>query len=143
MLPIKTTREGDTITKVVVEDMYKSLNRILAGVDKYYNNSMEIIDSIHKEYDGYEGELIVGTGVSKPCTEDIFDEEIGNEIAFKKAKLNANLKKWNIYIRLEKELLKMLGVLDSEIDRIDKYIDMDIEGLRKYNPNYLDDSLSD
>ena len=143
MLPIKTTREGDTITKVVVEDMYKSLNRILDGVDKYYNNSMEIIDSIHKEYDGYEGELIVGTGVSKPCAEDIFDEEIGNEIAFKKAKLNANLKKWNIYIRLEKELLKMLGVLDSEIDRIDKYIDMDIEGLRKYNPNYLDDSLSD
>ena len=143
MLPIKTTREGDTITKVVVEDMYKSLNRILDGVDKYYNNSMEIIDSIHKEYDGYEGELIIGTGVSKPCAEDTFDEEIGNEIAFKKAKLNANLKKWNIYLRLEKELLKMLGVLDSEIDRIDKYIDMDIEGLRKYNPNYLDDSLSD
>ena len=59
-------------------------NRILNGVSKCYNNINKIVDSIHKEYDDYEGELIIGRGVSRPCKDDVFDEEIGHEIAFKK-----------------------------------------------------------
>ncbi len=95
-LPIETSREGDKITKVCVEDIYKVVNRVVEALDKAYNNSIDIIDSIHKDYNDYEGELIIGTGVSQPCHGDVFYESIGNDIAFMKAKLNANIKKHNI-----------------------------------------------
>ena len=41
-LPIETTREGNKITKVCVEDVYKIINRVLDALDDTYNNSIEI-----------------------------------------------------------------------------------------------------
>lgn len=136
-LPIVTTREGNKITKVCVEDVYKILNRIIKQMDKSHNNSVDIIDSLYKEVNGYEGSLIVGTGVSQPCINDAFDEEIGTNLAFIKAKLNANIKKRNFIIRIWKEYINLLDILDAELEKIESYIKMDLEGVRKYNPEYL------
>lgn len=140
-LPIETTREGNKITKVCVEDVYKIVNRIIEAMDKAYNNSTDILDSIHKQVNGFEGELIVGTGISQPCLTDAFDEEIGNNIAFMKMKLNANIKKRNFIIRVWNEYVRVLDSLDDEIKKIEENIDMDIEGIRLHNPDYLSDKF--
>lgn len=136
-LPIKTFREGNKITKICVEDIYKILNRVIEQMDKSYNNSMELIDAIEKEVDDYEGSLIVGTGVSEPCITDAFDEEIGENIAFMKCKLNANLKKRNLLLKVYFQYMKVLNVLDTELSKIEKYIDLDLKGIRLHNPDYL------
>ena len=138
-MPITTIREGNKITKVCVEDVYKIINRVTDAMDKAYNNSTDIIDSIHKEVNGYEGELIVGTGVSQPCLTDCFDEEIGNNIAFMKAKLNANIKKHNILVRIYNEYIKLIDALNEDINKIDAYIRYDLNGIRHHNIDYLSD----
>lgn len=140
-MPIKTEREGNKITKVCVEDIYKILNRVIEGADKSFNESMEIIDSVHKdvetENETVEGELIIGTGVSQPCLTDAFDEEIGNNIAFMKAKLNANIKKHNLLCKIYNSWYKGLATIDFEILNIEDLIKMDLTGIRRFNPDYL------
>jgi len=136
-MPIETTREGNKITKVCVEDVYKMINRVQDAMNKAHDNSVDIIDSIHKDVNGYEGELIIGTGVSQPCLTDAFDEEIGNNIAFMKAKLNANMKKRNLLYRVYNQYISVLEAIDVELEKIDEYIDLDLEGVRKHNPEYL------
>lgn len=140
-LPIKTIKDGNKITKICVEDVYKIINRLQKSMDEAYNNSIEIINSIHKEVDDYEGELIIGTGISQPAITDAYDEEIGMNIAFMKAKLNANLKKSNFLRRIWNEYVKVLSTIDSESQKIATYIDMDLMGIRKHNPDYLIDEI--
>jgi len=141
-LPIETTREGNKITKVCVEDVYKIMNRIIDAMDKAYNNSMKIINSVDKKYVSkdtyYFGSLIIGTGVSQPCLNDAFDEEIGNDIAFMKAKLNANIKKFNIICRIYNIYLDAAESMDSDLLTIENHILDDLYRLRQYNPEYLD-----
>ena len=142
-LPITTKREGDKITKVCVEDIYKILNRIQNAIVKAHDNSIDIINSVNKEVFNekdnttYKGELIVGTGVSQPCLNDIFDEEIGNNIAFMKAKLNANIKKHNILCRVYNELFAAIEVIDNDLYKVDDFIRNDLYLLRAYNNDYL------
>lgn len=136
-LPIKTICEGDKITKVCVEDVYKIVNRIVEQMNKSYSKATEIIDSLDKEADDYEGSLIVGTGVSQPCDGDEFNEEIGNNIAFMKAKLNANMKKLKFITKIFKQFQKLENVLGNEANKILKYIELDLDGIRQYNPDYL------
>ena len=136
-MPIETTREGDRITKVCVEDVYKIINRVLATMDKAYNKSTDIVDTVWKEYGDYEGQLIIGTGVSQPCLTDAFDEEIGNNIAFMKAKLNANIKKHNLLVRIFNAWGDAMDSIDEEISKVDDYIKMDLDGIRRHNPEYL------
>lgn len=138
-LPIKTIKEGNKITKICVEDIYKIINRLQKSMDDAYNKSMEIINSVHKEFDDYEGELIIGTGVSQPAITDAYDEEIGMNIAFMKAKLNANIKKANILRRIWNEYIKVLGTIHTESEKLNYYIDLDLNGIRKHNPDYLID----
>lgn len=140
-MPIETTRDGNKITKVCVEDVYKMINRVQDAMNKAHDNSVDIIDSIHKDVNGYEGELIIGTGVSQPCLTDAFDEEIGNNIAFMKAKLNANMKKRNLLYRVYNQYISVLEAIDVELEKIDEYIDLDLEGVRKHNPEYLIDKF--
>lgn len=135
--PIVTVKEGDTITKVCTEDVYKIINRIYEAMDKAYNNSVDILNSIHKEYDDYEGELIIGTGISKPCADDKFNDEVGNRIAFEKAKLNANIKKHNFILRVRKEFTNCVNIINSDLKKIDEYIKFDLHNLRTYNDDYL------
>lgn len=136
-LPIQTIREGEKITKICVEDVYKILNRLVDSMNRNYEKSMDIVDSVYKDYEDYEGELIVGTGISQPCSGDQFNELIGNEIAFRKAKLNANLKKRNLLIRIFRQWLKVIDQFNEELDKVDAFIIKDLEGIRKYNPEYL------
>lgn len=136
-MPIETTREGDKITKVCVEDVYKIINRVLTTMDKAYNKSTDIVDTVWKEYGDYEGQLIIGTGISQPCLTDEFDEEIGNNIAFMKAKLNANIKKHNLLVRIFNAWGDAMDSIDEEISKVDDYIKMDLDGIRRHNPEYL------
>ena len=137
--PIKTVREGNKITKVCVEDVYKMLNRII----EKQNVTAELLESLHKTVETKEGalvpgEFIIGTGISQPCLTDAFDEEIGSNIAFMKAKLNANLKKYRFLTKVWNSLIKTLDTVDDEFDRISEMILMDLDGVRKHNPDYLD-----
>lgn len=137
--PIKTVREGNKITKVCVEDVYKMLNRII----EKQNVTADLLESLHKTVETEEGalvpgEFIIGTGISQPCLADAFDEEIGSNIAFMKAKLNANLKKYRFLGKVWNSLIKTLDTVDDEFDRVSEMILMDLDGVRKHNPEYLD-----
>ena len=94
-MPITTSREGNKITKVCVEDVYKIINRTQEAMDKAYNDSVDILDSIYKQHNGFEGELIIGTGVSQPCLTDA--EFIMNTSIF--------------LIKLMKKLKKLIQIL--------------------------------
>lgn len=138
-LPIKTVREGNKITKVCVEDVYKMLNRII----EKQNVTADLLESLHKTVETEEGalvpgEFIIGTGISQPCLTDAFDEEIGSNIAFMKAKLNANLKKYRFLTKVWNSLIKTIDTVDDEFDRVSEMILMDLNGIRKHNPEYLD-----
>lgn len=138
-LPIKTVREGNKITKVCVEDVYKMLNRII----EKQNVTVDLLESLHKIVETEEGalvpgEFIIGTGISQPCLTDAFDEEIGSNIAFMKAKLNANLKKYRFLTKVWNSLIKTLDAVDDEFDRVIEMILMDLDGVRKHNPEYLE-----
>ena len=140
-ISIETRREGNVITKICVEDMYKTSNKIIEELDKLYNDVHEVLDSINKDYtepDGTEwnGELIIGVGKAIPCEGDKFDEETGNEIAFRKAKLNANIKKLRKIYQIQKLVDKYNSVIGSMQDKLWEYIDNDIDSLTQYNPDF-------
>ena len=143
--PIETIREGNKITKVCVEDVYKILNRVQDGMNKSFSECVDIIDSVHKEIpnsaDGkiWEGELIIGIGISQPCLTDAFDEEIGNNIAFMKMKLNANIKKHNLLIKAYNAWFKGLETINEELNKVDFNILRDLDGIRNHNESYLED----
>ena len=141
-LPITTARDGNKITKVCVEDVYKMINRIQNSMNKSFCDTVDVMDSLHKEVmspngDIIEGELIIGTGNSQPCLTDAFDEEIGNNIAFMKAKLNANIKKHRFLTKAFNAWEKVLDTIDDELTKVEGMILMDLNGIRNYNPEYL------
>ena len=140
--PIQTKREGNKITKVCVEDFYKMINRIFDAEDRSAEKWNEVYDSLEKTVINSKGEeltgcLVVGTGISQPNIKDAFDEQIGNNIAFMKAKLNANMKKRNVLKKLFDAELIVMRAIDEEWVKIDEAIAKDLANLRKYNPNYL------
>lgn len=140
--PIQTIREGNKITKICVEDFYKMLNRICDEDIRGNEEFEEIWDSLDVEVLNRDGEkgigcLVVGKGISQPNIQDAFDEEIGNNIAFMKAKLNANMKKRNILFKLWKAKSIVVNAIEREIYNLDSKIAFDLDGLREYNPDYL------
>ena len=143
-MPIETTRDGNKITKVCVEDVYKIINRIENAMDKAYDESKDVLEDIDKKYwpDSqpnivYEGCLIIGTGISQPCVTDVFDESIGNNIAFMKSKLNANIKKHNFLVKVYNFWKNFLDTVDKDLHKVDNNIKRDLNGIRQYNPDYL------
>ena len=135
--PIETVREGNKITKTCVEDVYKMVNRVQNAMDKAYNSSIDIINSLNHEEYGEDTSIVFGKGISQPCMGDAFDEEIGNNIAFMKMKLNANIKKHNFLVKIYNKYSDLLDSLDKEIIDIEYYIERDLNGVRAHNPNYL------
>lgn len=135
-LPIETIRDGNKITKICVEDVTKMLNRIKYAMNVSYSNMSSHMHSIDKRYKGASGPLVVGKGVSQPCFTDAFDEEIGNNIAFMKAKLNANIKKYRLLLKIVKEQAKLYDVIHNELSKLASYITLDVEGIKKHNPDY-------
>lgn len=140
--PIQTKREGNKITKVCVEDYYKMMNRIGAAQERSSEKWNEVWEDTEKSRQTSDGKLVtgclvVGKGISQPNISDAFDEEIGNNIAFMKAKLNANMKKRNVLKKLFDAELIVMRAIDEEWTKIDEMIANDLANLRKYNPNYL------
>ena len=131
--PIQTIREGNKITKICVEDYYKMINRIADAEDRSAEKWNEIWESMGED----DTCVIIGTGISQPCLTDAFDEEIGNNIAFMKAKLNANMKKRNVLRKLWEAAMITVDAIDEEWNKIDNMIAFDLKGLRKYNTEYL------
>ena len=131
--PIQTIREGNKITKICVEDYYKMINRIAVAEDRSAEKWNEIWESMGED----DTCVIIGTGISQPCLTDAFDEEIGNNIAFMKAKLNANMKKRNVLRKLWEAAMITIDAIDEEWNKIDNMIAFDLNGLRKYNTEYL------
>lgn len=131
--PIQTIREGNKITKICVEDYYKMINRIADAEDRSAEKWNEIWESMGED----DTCVIIGTGISQPCLTDAFDEEIGNNIAFMKAKLNANMKKRNVLRKLWEAAMITVDAIDEEWNKIDNMIAFDLNGLRKYNTEYL------
>lgn len=142
-MPIKTVRDGNKITKVCVEDIYKMLKRIGIAEERSTKKWNEVWDSVDKELTDANGNtvngcLIIGTGISQPNIKDAFDENIGNNIAFMKAKLNANFKKRNVLLKLWNSVMITIDAIDDEIYKLDNMIGMDLYNLRKHNPAYLE-----
>ena len=131
--PIQTIREGNKITKICVEDYYKMINRIADAEDRSAEKWNEIWESMGED----DTCVIIGTGISQPCLTDAFDEEIGNNIAFMKAKLNANMKKRNVLRKLWEAAMITVDAINEEWNKIDNMIAFDLNGLRKYNTEYL------
>lgn len=142
-MPIETTRNNDTITKVCVEDVSRILSRVQTSINKANKDVKGLFKSVRKRYvssfQDSEGYLIIGRGYSQPCHGDQFDEQIGNNIAFMKAKLNANFKKRSLLISTYNKYIDVLNSIDEELDKIEDLILMDLNNLREYNPEYLKD----
>ena len=136
-MPIETVREGNKITKTCVEDIYKIVNRVIEAMEKAYNNSVDIIDSLQNDEYGEDSAVVFGRGISQPCLTDAFDEEIGNNIAFMKMKLNANIKTRNFLVKVFNQWMTVLDKIDEDIYKVDNKIQMDLDGVRKHNPDYL------
>lgn len=141
MFPIKTIKHDDSITKVVIEDFSKTLSRILKEQQDYTKKLEELINSFQNEVrnengDLVEGTFIIGSGTAKPAPEDVFDEEIGNEIAFRKAKLFANLKKIRKLFRIISLRKTSEEYLNEQLRKLRAFVMKDEEALRKYNPEF-------
>jgi hypothetical protein len=118
------------------------INRIGAAEERSAKEWNEIWNSLDKDIEDADGSivngcLVVGTGISQPNIKDAFDETVGNNIAFMKAKLNANFKKRNILYKFYKAANITLDAIAEEVVKIDDKIYMDLEGIRKHNPEYL------
>lgn len=142
-MPIETSHDGEKITKVCVEDVSKILSRVQTAINKANREVKKLFKDTRKRYTSSiqdsEGYLIIGRGVSQPCNGDEYDETVGNNISFMKAKLNANFKKRNLLIKAYNRFIPILDAIDEEIDKIDSNILMDLDGIREYNPDYLKD----
>ena len=139
-LPIETIRDGNKITKICAENIYKMIGRIKNSMNITYSRMASYLHQTSKKYKGVNGFLIIGKGVSQPCITDAFDEEIGNNIAFMKAKLNANIKKYNLLKKIRRDNLKLEQVIEEEMAKVTEYIELDLDGIRKHNPDYLRNS---
>lgn len=134
MYPIKTYEKDNTIVKVCVEDIYKVINFIKHSRDLVYSSIYSYIDEMYN--DKYDGYYIESKGKAQCTDGDSFDSEIGNEIAFRKVKLYANIKKCNLIDKVINLYYKEITKLKQYRSRLYNYIDQDIEAIRQYNPKY-------
>lgn len=127
--PIKTIKHGDIIAKVCVENISKILRKIEEIEDDHYDDLTNVCDD-------YKNRIVKGVGLSRPTDNDKYDEEIGNEIAFRKAKLYCNLKKIRLIEKVMKTYMTSLDKLQNELDRYATYVNKDVAALKEYNPEF-------
>ena len=135
---IKTVRNGNNIAKICIEDITKLVDKIESPIRNARHKVEEILDEYYPDTLDYETNFprVKGVGVAKLMDGDTFDEEIGNDIAFRKAKLSANIKKLHLIEKAMNLYGKALDQISEEGDRLTQYIINDIEALRKYNPEF-------
>lgn len=135
MYPIKTFVGKNTVVKVCTEDVSKIVKNVrsllqelnLCIEEMFYNNWYS---------DSKNGFYIESKGKAVCDDKDEFDLETGEEIAFRKVKLIANIKKFRMLSRI---INKVNDILDSLIDlrtRYAEYITKDQIALEKYNPDF-------
>lgn len=107
--------DGQKTNVNLVDDFYKDINRVQESMDNVYNEIQEICDSVHKSVvlgnESIEGELITGTAEVEPRGKDIYDKDLGKQIAFKKAKINALSKKIRFYFKIINKLNRALSII--------------------------------
>lgn len=126
--PIKTVINGNTIAKICIEDVRK--------LHEFVN---QVNDSTLSNFDRIDIEFpleIKNVGKAKCTLDDKFNEEIGNEIAFRKVKLQANIKKFKFLTRIGRIYLKAWSLITEKRNKIYTYIEKDIKAIREYNPEY-------
>lgn len=126
--PIKTVVNGNTIAKICVEDVRK----LHEFVNQVNDSTLEKFDKIDIEFPLE----IKNVGKAKCTSDDKFNEEIGNEIAFRKVKLQANIKKFKFLTRVARLYSKALSLIMKRRNKIYTYIEKDIKAIREYNPEY-------
>lgn len=135
--PIQTIEKDKEVVKLCTENLTKFRNVVVDHVYKTFDN---IVSSFTNWFDPDTGEyLIESKGVAKCTDGDKFDSLVGKEIAFRKVKLAANIKKLRKLKFALLELEKCYSYLVAKTIKIQKYIEKDIEALRKYNPTYSPD----
>lgn len=130
MFPIKTIEKENVVVKICTEDIHKITNLITREVNEVRCDIFDILDT------QYPDDTMTNAGVAKCSDDDNFDLNVGREIAFRKVKLYANLKKKKLFGRVIRRLMKSVKVYLKEIDKLDSYINKDVEALRAYNPKY-------
>ena len=130
MFPIKTIEKENVVVKICTEDIHKITNLITREVNEVRCDIFDILDT------QYPDDTMINAGVAKCSDDDNFDLNVGREIAFRKVKLYANLKKKKLFGRVIRRLMKSVKVYLKEIDKLDSYINKDVEALRAYNPKY-------
>lgn len=135
---IKTVRNGNNIAKICIEDITKLMDKVESPFKSARYKVEEILDEYYPNTwdDETDIPIVKGVGVAKLMEGDIFDEEIGNDIAFRKAKLSANIKKLHLIEKVMNLYGKALDQISEEGDRLAQYIINDVEALRKYNPEF-------
>ena len=153
-LPILTITNGEETKKVCVEDVHKMCNACININDRCYNKVNKIIDELDltldpesyeilgNDYEGeaYRGSMIIGTGISKPCKDDVFDESLGNEIAFRKTKFKINLRKLKILGRIVKAHMEAIEQIRKYIDDKELVLNLfkDFDFLADINPDFYE-----
>lgn len=106
---------------------------------KLYAQMEDILNFTQRKLNKYLDNMnlyVEGKGISSPCGEDVYDENIGKQIAFKKAKLSANMKKFrkihHVY-RIMNDCTTKLGLL---LMKINSFIEKDIEYIQNYNKDF-------
>ena len=135
--PIQTIEKDKVVVKLCTENLTKFRDVVLDCILKTYS---KVLSNFENWYDSDTGDYLVESkGVAK-CTEgDKFDSLVGKEIAFRKVKLAANVKKLRKLKFALHELETCYNYLVAKTIKIQKYIEKDIEALRKYNPTYSPD----
>ena len=134
MYPIKTYTSGKTTIKICTEDIHKLINGIAGACYKAAGEIFEKLESYKAENGDY---IVESIGIATPTQDDQFDQNIGNEIAFRKVKLSANLKKARLLIKCIKSLEQAVQVCKDKLDKVTEYIKKDTEALRTYNDEFI------
>lgn len=131
--PIKTIEKDNVIVKLCTENVNKLRSRC---INIAMESTNKIIEMFNRWFDLETGDFLINSrGVAK-CNEDEFDSKIGKEIAFRKVKLSANIKKLHMVDGALREQLKGASQLLEIRNKLLKYVDKDIDALKEYNPSY-------
>lgn len=131
--PIKTIEKDNVIVKLCTENLNKLRSKFISILAGTYD---KIANRFDDWYDPDSGEYLINSkGVAK-CNGDEFDLEVGKEIAFRKVKLSANIKKLHVIDSAIRAQLQGASEMFEIRNKIFKYIQKDIEALKEYNPSY-------
>lgn len=121
--PIKTIKNGTTTYKVVSDDLRKLKRKNQDRFIKLYVELNKLNNDIK--------DFVTHSGISKPAASDVYDDKLGEIIAFKKAKIKNNGYRSRQLSRIIIKLCDLAEELSEEMNALDDSIDMDQEFLSK------------